>query len=130
MKNVPVKKISKLKGVNFRVINVLNVKNNTTKYGNKWCVIDGIKFQSIKEGGYYQFLKSELQHKKIKSFKRQVTFRIEINGVLVCRYIADFVVTYNDGSKKVIDVKGFKTDVYKLKKSLIFAVHNIKIIEV
>lgn len=127
---MPVKKISKLQGVNYRAMNVLNVKGSTTKYGNKWCIIDGIKFQSIKEGGYYQFLKSEKQQKKIKDFKRQVTFRIEINGILVCRYIADFVVTYNDGSKKVIDVKGFKTDVYKLKKSLMFAVHNIKIIEV
>lgn len=127
---MPIKKIGKLKGVNFRTINVLNVKGNSTKYGNKWCIIDGIKFQSIKEGGYYQFLKSEKQQKKIKDFKRQVTFRLEVNGTLVCRYIADFVVTYNDGSKKVIDVKGFKTDVYKLKKSLMFAVHNIKIIEV
>ena len=125
-----IKKIGKLSGVNFKAMNVLNVKNSTTKYGNKWCIIDGIKFQSIKEGVYYQYLKSEKLQGRVKDFKRQVTFRLEVNGILVCRYIADFVVTYKDGSKKVIDVKGFKTDVYKLKKSLMFAVNGIKIIEV
>ena len=127
---MPIKKISKLKGVNFRKMNVLGVKNNTTKYGNKWCIIDNIKFQSIKEGGYYQFLKSELAQKKIKSFEMQVTFYLRVNNILICKYIADFVVTNNDGSKTVIDVKGFKTDVYRLKNKMMFAILNIKIKEI
>lgn len=37
------------------------------------------------------------------------------------KYYADFVVTYVDGHKEVVDVKGVRTDVYKLKKKLLLA---------
>lgn len=107
----------------------LNIKGASTKYGNKWCEIDGIKFQSQKEGGYYLYLKSEQKKGRVKSFKLQAPFRCEVNGRLVCKYIADFVVTYADGSKKVIDVKGFRTSLYILKKKLMFACNGITIHE-
>ena len=33
--------------------------------------------------------------------------------------MADFVVTYSDGHVEVIDVKGVRTDVYKLKRKML-----------
>ena len=43
-------------------------------------------------------------------------------------YIADFV--YYEGKKEIVeDVKGYRTDVYKLKKRLMWVVHGIEIRE-
>lgn len=47
-----------------------------------------------------------------------------------CCYIADFRVTFANGRVEVIDVKGMKTDVYKIKKKLMLKVHGIQIKEV
>lgn len=47
-----------------------------------------------------------------------------------CAYIADFRVTFADGRVEVIDVKGMKTEVYKIKKKLMLQVHGIQIKEV
>ena len=38
-------------------------------------------------------------------------------------YTADFVVEYADGRVEVIDVKGMRTDVYKLKRKLLLSRH-------
>lgn len=45
------------------------------------------------------------------------------------RYIADFVYTEN-GKEVVEDVKGLRTDTYKLKRKMMLYFHNIKIREV
>ena len=34
------------------------------------------------------------------------------------KYIADFLITYNDGTQEVIDVKGIKTADFKLKEKM------------
>jgi hypothetical protein len=58
---------------------------------------------------------------------RQQPFEL-IEGV---KYIADF--TYFDDTKGgefiIEDVKGFKTDVYKIKKKLMKHFHNVEILE-
>jgi hypothetical protein len=46
-----------------------------------------------------------------------------------CRYVADFVYWMN-GDVIVEDVKGMKTEVYRIKKKLMLHVHGIKIKEV
>ena len=71
----------------------------------------------------------------ISDLKEQVVFELQpsfkLNGKteLSIKYIADF--TYiQDGNYIVEDVKGFKTEVYKLKrKMLLFKYSNIKFIE-
>jgi len=45
-------------------------------------------------------------------------------------YVADFVVKYPDGEMSVIDCKGWRTEVYRIKKKLMLMVHKIKIKEV
>jgi len=66
----------------------------------------------------------------IKGFERQVSYKFVHNGVKICEYRADFVVTFGDGRVEVWDAKGFKTDVYKLKKRMMMAFFNIYIVEV
>lgn len=46
-------------------------------------------------------------------------------------YIADFLVTYKDGRQAVIDVKGVKTEVYRIKKKLFeYKYPDLEIVEV
>lgn len=100
--------------------------------GNKKTVYNGITFDSKKEAKFAMMLDIDIKLKKILSYQVQKVFHIEINGVNVCKYIADFVVVKNDGSQVVVDVKSEytrKLPVYRLKKKLMKAVHGIDIIE-
>ena len=113
--------------INANVSDVkLHEPKRKSKYGANKVEIDGIKFDSEKEANFYQELKLQLASKSIKGFCRQAEF-ILANNV---RYKADFIVFNNDGTSEVIDVKGFKTDVYKLKKKLFEDKYNLRIKEV
>ena len=101
-----------------------------SKYGAVKVEVDGIKFDSNKEARVYQQLKLMEKGGVIKGFERQVSYKFVHNGVKICEYRADFVVTFGDGRVEVWDAKGFKTDVYKLKKRMMMAFFNIYIVEV
>jgi hypothetical protein len=98
------------------------------KFGNIWTEVDGIKFQSKAEARYYGKLKILKRGKMIKEFRRQVPYRIVVNGVFICVYKADFVVTFNDDAVQVVDVKSEATEniyFFQLKKKLLFACYGI-----
>lgn len=97
-----------------------------SKYNANKVEVDGIKFDSQKEANYYNELKLRLSAGNIKGFCRQAEFVLANN----VRYKADFIVFNNNGTTDIIDVKGFKTDVYKLKKKLFEDKFNLKIREV
>ena len=102
------------------------VKEKKSKYKANKVEIDGIKFDSQKEADYYCELKLRLAAGDIKGFCRQAEF-VLAPGL---RYKADFIVFNNDGTSEIIDVKGFKTQVYKDKKKVFEDRFNLKIIEV
>jgi hypothetical protein len=66
----------------------------------------------------------------IQELKEQVKFELipKQVGEKSCSYIADFTY-YEDGKLIVMDVKGFRTEVYKIKKKLMLLVHKIRITE-
>ena len=69
---------------------------------------------------------------KITNLERQVKFELipKQDGERACTYVADFVYTNVDTGERVVeDTKGFKTEVYRIKKKLMLWVHNIRIIE-
>lgn len=104
----------------------------TSKYRNQKIVIEGIKFDSKKEGNRYLELKLLLKAKKISNLRLQVPYilidKSKYGGKIT--YKADFVYYDNDIKKEVVeDVKGYKTDVYKLKKRLLAERYNIEIQE-
>lgn len=83
-----------------------------SKYNNKKTWIDGICFDSKKEGDYYIQLKLLLRAKAIKGLCRQPEF-ILVEGDEKDRaitYKADFIVFHTDGTTEIIDVKGFESD--------------------
>lgn len=96
-----------------------------SKYRAIKTIVDGIKFDSRKEAKRYQELKLLEKAGVIKDLALQPNFLLqesfEKNGknFRAINYIADFC--YWDCEKKqyvVEDVKGFKTDVYRLNKKL------------
>ena len=95
------------------------------KYHNKKVECDGIIFDSIKEKNYYCELKILRMAGEVIDFERQVTFELQPKfkcagkTIRAIKYVADFVVTYADGSIAVIDTKGYKTKEYLLKKKML-----------
>lgn len=96
------------------------------KYGNKKVIVDGHKFDSQKEASRYKELKLMERAGVIKNLELQPKFeliptiRTEHETLRKTVYKADF--RYVDTKTKgvvVEDVKGFKTDVYKLKKKML-----------
>lgn len=86
-----------------------------------------IKFDSNKELEYYLILKDRAKRGEIRHLQRQYTIEIQPaftdkqgNKIKAITYKADFYF-YDKILKawRVIDVKGFKTEVYKLKKKLL-----------
>lgn len=98
------------------------------KYNAKATVVDGIRFDSQREATHYTELKLRQRAREISDLEVQVAFRLEINGVLIGYYYADFVYMEN-GRRVVADSKGSKTPVYQLKKKLMKALHEIEILE-
>ena len=108
-----------------------------SKYYSKKIVIDGIKFDSKKEGEYYQKLKILEKKGLVKDLELQKEYILQdsfkINGKTRRKiaYRADFsYVSTEDGRLHVVDVKGFRTDLYKLKKKLFEYKYGIEIEEI
>ena len=106
------------------------------KFGNKEMELDGIRFQSRKEGRRYAELRLMERAGEISGLQTQVPFvlipaqRDEKGRVIerAASYVADFV--YNQNGKLVVeDAKGYRTDVYRLKKKLMLKVHGIRVLE-
>lgn len=101
-----------------------------SKFGSRKAEVDGYTFDSQREARYYLLLKALKLAGEIVTLDRQVRFPIVVNGAKVCTYVADFVTVDKAGKKRVIDVKGFKTPTYRLKRKLMAAVCGIEIEEV
>lgn len=101
------------------------------KYNNRIVVVNGIKFHSQKEAKRYAELLLLLREGVISDLATQVPYLITVNGKKICRYVADFV--YRDlqtHGTVVEDVKGYRTEIYKLKKKLVEAIYDFKITEI
>lgn len=102
-----------------------------SKYGNKRVVIDGIEFDSIAEGKHYSDLKLLERAGEIADVELQRPFALTIGGYLICTYRCDFsYTTTRDGKFHVVDVKGVKTDAFKIKRKLMKAILGIDVEEV
>lgn len=105
-----------------------------SKYNNKKIKTSEGTFDSIKEYNRWCDLKLMQRAGLITGLARQQRFevipkqRYEGKTILPAYYIADFVYIRN-GKMVVEDCKGFKTDVYKLKKKLMLLRYGVMIEE-
>lgn len=118
-----------------------------SKFGNEPTMVNGERIDSKLEAKRYQELLLMQRAGQITGLQRQVKYLIipehrepDIIGPRGGRkpgkiiekaryYVADFVYYDTDGELVVEDAKGFKTDVYKLKKALMLDRYGIRIKE-
>jgi len=100
-------------------------KKRSGKYNAEKVVIDNIKFDSKKEGRYYEELKLRRAAREVSYFLLQVPFHLP-GGVV---YKVDFQEFLADGTVRYIDTKGFETAEFKLKKKQVEALYPV-IIEI
>lgn len=101
-----------------------------SKYGSKRTKVNGISFHSAKEASRYSQLLLLQRAGEIKGLELQPRYKLVVDGVLVTTYIADFRYKLKCGRLVIEDVKGFRTDEYKIKKNLFEALHRgLKILE-
>lgn len=108
-----------------------------SKYHNRKVVYDSIVFDSVKEKNRYMILKQYEEAGAIKKLQLQKSFELIpgfiLNGKKIrgIKYICDFYYYDNNLKKYIVeDVKGMRTDVYKIKKKLFEYKYNIEINEV
>ena len=80
-------------------------------------------FDSKKERDYYVILEMMLKNNQITDLKTQVKFELQPSfkfkekTIRAINYIADFTYV-KDGKLIIVDTKGYRTEVYKLKKKM------------
>lgn len=122
------------------------------KYGNTKIMVDGIQFDSKREAARYRELKLLERAGVISFLQRQTKFQLipdqhaPSNAIYTkgprkgqrkpgklleheCSYIADFCYIRN-GETVVEDAKGYRTEVYRIKKKLMLERYGIQIKEV
>lgn len=106
------------------------------KYYNTPVDYDGHHFDSMAERDRYIELKLMQEMGVIEGLELQKKYILQPKGkypsgrkYTEISYIADFVYKYN-GEIIVEDVKGYKTDVYRMKKKMMAKVYGIEITEV
>lgn len=106
-----------------------------SKYRNRKVTVDGITFHSAKEARRYGELKLLVRDGEIDRLELQPRVPLKVGGKLVCTYVGDFSywtrTPLGENDQHIIeDVKGFKTEVYKLKAKLFEAIHGFQVREV
>ena len=120
--------------LNKLVNNSITAKQS--KYHNKKVEYDGHTFDSVKEKAYY--IKLKLMEKADEIFDLELqkefilieTFKLNDKTYKKMSYYADFVYLDKNNNVHVIDVKGYKTKEYLLKKKLMAWKYGIEIEEV
>ena len=123
-----------------------NYKHSMGKIFHKKTEVDGITFDSETESKYYIYIRDNKEKLNIKEIELQPEFILQNKYILTpngkridykndkqfkaeqkkypkcthqaIKYIADFKITYNDGTVEVIDVKGTKTADFKIKEKM------------
>lgn len=97
--------------------------HGASKYHARKTTVDGLTFDSKREANRYLVLKGMEEDGLIENLRRQVryelvpAFDVDDRHYRPVYYVADFVYV-KDGKEVVEDVKGMRTDVYKLKSKL------------
>lgn len=111
-------------------------KPKASKYKNKRCVVDGLKFDSQKEAKRWGELKLLEKAGKISHLRRQVSYQLlawsHEGAEPLGTYVADFAYAEPADMYLVVEdvkSKATKTPLYKLKKAIFEANYGIEIRE-
>ena len=112
-----------------------------SKYHNRKVIVDGLKFDSVKEAKRWRELCLLYRAGEIGEVERQVEFVLipaqrtrtpdgKTKTERAVKYRADFVYKDKNGRQVVEDVKGVRTKEYIIKRKLLLFLRGIAIKEV
>lgn len=84
------------------------------KYNARKTLYRGVTYDSAREAKYAFELDMRKRAGQIDGWERQVPIKLYAHGKLICTYKIDFIV-YRNGTTEYVEVKGYETDVWKLK---------------
>ena len=88
------------------------------KYNNTKQNYNGNRYDSKKESSYAEQLDLRIKAKDIKGYDRQFKLELKVNGYKICSWKIDFRIIHNDDSFEFVEVKGFETYDYIIKRKL------------
>ena len=92
-----------------------------SKYQNKRTEINGKKFDSKAEAARYEYNLLRIQAGELYYQLMQCPFHLP-GGIT---YRVDFMEVYPDGRIEFVDVKGYVTDTFKLKKKQVESLYPV-----
>lgn len=95
-----------------------------SKFNAKKTISGGVRYDSKFEATYAEQLEWRKRAGEIVNIERQVKISLNVNGVHICNYIADFLVTLKDGRRQYHECKGFMTKDAAIKMKLVQALKN------
>ena len=94
------------------------------KYGNLSSMYDGVQYHSKREAREAAELDLRVKAGELVKWERQARISLDVNGYHICNYFVDFKLYYPDGVVEYLEVKGFETDVWKMKWKLFEALYS------
>lgn len=94
------------------------------KFNAKGQYYNGSFYHSTGERDYAIGLDFRVKAGDIKSWRRQVTIDLRVNGKHITNYVMDFELTHNDGSIELTEYKGMVTDSFRIKFALLLALKD------
>jgi len=100
------------------------------KYKNIKTVINRVEFDSMKEAKRYQYLKLLERSGEIRELVLQPKFILQEGFIYAGKkeraitYTADFEYVTKSGALIIEDVKGMKTDIYKMKRKMLLYLYR------
>jgi hypothetical protein len=95
-----------------------------SKYGNNSQVYNGRRYDSKREAAYAIELDWRKEAGEIKEIIPQYKIDLRVNGRHIAFYYVDFKVVMADDSIHFHEVKGFETDVWRMKWKILEATIN------
>lgn len=96
------------------------------KYNNQSKEYNGHLYHSKKEAEYARDLDLLIRAGEILEWKPQFKLSLDVNGYHICNYYVDFWVLPSGGGEELHEVKGFETDVWRMKWKLTEALYSDK----
>jgi hypothetical protein len=113
-------------------IKCLMAPKRSHKYNAQPTLLDGILFDSKFESEHYAALKLLEKSGEIVDLALQPQWPLIVNGEVVAHVIYDFA--YKDlragGERQIVDVKGVRNRIYRLKKKMFEAQYGLKVTEI
>lgn len=103
-------------------VNFGNATRKKKKYNNRTTTYGGRTYMSIKEAQYAEELDWLLKGKEIKEWIPQFKIDLKVNGKHISFYYVDFKVITKHNTIQFHEVKGFETEVWKLKWRVLEAI--------